>query len=115
MNVNGESDLSTILTATPNVPTPALRPPTISAYIAGDEKANITWNAIKGATSYNLYYAAGTTVDKSGTKITGAVSPMIITGLTNGTQYAFAVSAVNATGESNLGKAKMVTPQATLP
>jgi Fibronectin type III domain./Fibrobacter succinogenes major domain (Fib_succ_major). len=71
----------------------------------------VSWDAIIGATSYNLYYKAGTTVDMtSGTKLTGVTSPKQVTGLINGTQYAFAVSSVNAGGESGLSSVVMATP-----
>ena len=50
------------------------------------------------------------TVDKTGTKISGVTSSSDVTGLTNGTQYAFAVSAVNAGGESALSTVQTATP-----
>ncbi len=113
VNAAGESDLSTILTTTPQVPVPVA--PTISTITAGDAKANVTWSTVTDATSYNLYYAAGTTVDKSGIKIAGALTPKDITGLTNGILYAFAVSAENAAGESDLSTVQTAIPQAPAP
>lgn len=90
-----------------------LSAPTIASATPGDSSVTVGWNAVSGATSYNLYYAAGTTVSStSGTKVTGVVSPKQIVGLTNGTQYAFAVTAVNAAGESGLSNVLTATPQA---
>jgi uncharacterized protein (TIGR02145 family) len=87
--------------------------PSISSATAGDSSVTVSWNAVAGATSYNLYYAAGTTVTTiTGTKVTGVTSPKQVATLTNGTQYAFAVSAVNAGGESGLSSVQTATPQA---
>jgi hypothetical protein len=107
VNSAGESVLSTIVTATPQGPIPLA--PVVSNAVAGDSSATVSWNTVTGATSYNLYYKAGTTVDKAtSTRITGVASPKIVTGLANGTQYAFAVSAVNSAGESGLSGCVLV-------
>ncbi len=113
VNAGGESALSTVQTATPQVAAPGA--PTISSATAGNANVIVAWAAVTGATSYNLYYAAGTTVDKTGTKVTGATSPATVSSLTNGTQYAFAVSAVNAGGESALSAVQTTTPQVPAP
>jgi uncharacterized protein (TIGR02145 family) len=84
--------------------------PVISSVVSGDGSATVSWGAVTGATSYNLYYATGATVTISGTKLTGVTSPKQVTGLTDGTQYAFAVSAVNAGGESGLSNIVTATP-----
>jgi hypothetical protein len=78
--------------------------PVISSTIPTDSSVTVTWGAVTGATSYNIYYAVGTTVTKStGTEIPGASSGYVVTGLTKGTQYAFAVTAVVGGVESALG------------
>jgi hypothetical protein len=93
------------LVANRTVPTP-----TISSATAGDGLVTVSWGSVAGTTSYNLYYKAGATVDiATGTKITGVTSPRIVTGLTNGTQYAFAVSAVNGVFEGNLSAVASAT------
>jgi len=86
--------------------------PVIAAATAGDSSVTLSWNSIAGATSYNIYYVAGTIVDKTGTKINVVTPSKIIKGLTNGTQYAFAVSAVFAGGESGLSTIQTATPLA---
>jgi len=84
--------------------------PTIATVTVGDGSATVSWGAVAGATSYNLYYATGATVTISGTKLTSVTSPKQVTGLTDGTQYAFAVSEVNAGGESGLSNVVTATP-----
>ena len=90
---------------------PPARPatPSIGSVTVGDSSVTVTWGAVTGAITYNLYYAAGATVTTSGTKWAGATSPEQVTGLTNGTQYAFAVSAVNEGGESGLSNVVTAT------
>ena len=75
--------------------------PTISGAVAASGQVSVGWGMVSGATSYNLYWAQGATVDtSSGTKISFALPSQVVSGLTNGTQYAFIVTAVNAYGES---------------
>ena len=86
---------TTIVISPPSVPV-------ISSVVSGDGSVTVSWTNDSGATTYNLYYTAGTTVSTAtGSKMTGITSPKQATGLTNGTQYAFAVSAVNTAGESH--------------
>ncbi len=81
--------------------------------VIGSSQATISWPAVQGANSYNLYWAAGPTVSiSSGSKISGAVSPQVVTGLNNGTQYAFLVTSVNNYRESSTGSMAAITPGA---
>lgn len=95
--VQSESISGAASPATPQAPTLEV----------GDTTLTPSWNTVSGATSYNVYWKAGSTpTAKDGsdgaTKITGATSGVAITGLTNGTTYYVCVTAVNAQGESNL-------------
>jgi uncharacterized protein (TIGR02145 family) len=109
----GEGNLSAVATGTPAATPTVPGSPTISNMTAGDGLVTVSWGLVSGVTSYNLYYKAGVTVDiATGTKIAGVTSPRIVTGLTNGTQYAFAVSAVNGVGEGNLSAVATGTPAA---
>jgi hypothetical protein len=110
-----------------NSTAPAPLPPSISGVQfradAGDTEVTLDWQMIADATSYNIYYISsadnpGSTVMKaSGTKVTGLIGPRYtITGLTNNTKYWwFALSAVNANGESDLSNIIPAAPNATPP
>ena len=94
---------------------PPAKPANLTA-AAGDNQVVLNWPSVSGAATYNVYYGTSPGVTKSSTKITGSVSaPRTVTGLTNGTPYFFAVSAVNAGGESDLSVERSATPSATPP
>ena len=75
----------------PSLPAPA----GLSVGSASATAVPLSWNAVSGATGYNVY--------RNGTKVTAtpATTPTYnATGLTAGTTYSFAVSAVGPDGES---------------
>jgi fibronectin type 3 domain-containing protein len=104
LNSAGESVASTQVSAAtasaPPVPTVPAAPTGVSA-VGGTQQATISWAVVSGATSYNLYWSktAGLTT-ATGTKITGATSPAVQTGLSDSTTYYYIVTAVNSVGES---------------
>ena len=99
---------SLVRTATPvAVPTLTL--------VADNAKITYTWTASDpAADSYDVYYRAGTWTTaaevKAGTKITGATSGGVITGLTNGTTYSVIVTANKANYSSMDSAVKTATP-----
>ncbi|MBI3721479.1 MAG: fibronectin type III domain-containing protein, partial [Fimbriimonas ginsengisoli] len=92
VNGGGEGAASAQATATPQAAIPTV--PTGVTASAGNAQTSVTWAAVSGATTYNVYYAttaSGATV-ASTTKSTGNTgTAATITGLTNGTTYYFAV------------------------
>jgi len=70
--------------------------------VSGTNQVTVAWNAVSGATSYNIYWSNDPThvMKDMSPKITGVTSPYHNTGLAAGTTYAYVVTAVNASGES---------------
>ena len=96
-----------ILTDSPQAPST----PTGVTASAGNAQVSVAWNAVSGATSYNLYRSTsaggeGLTAYKTGITTTSYLD----TGLTNGATYYYKVSAVNAAGESGQSVEVNATP-----
>ena len=102
VNSAGESSASVQASATTNAP-PAVVPSAPNGVSAsgGVKQVTLSWTAVSGATSYNVYWSgtAGVTTT-TGTKVAGVTSPYVQTGLADGNAYYFIVTAVNAIGES---------------
>jgi len=101
VNALGESNPSAQVSASPAAPATAPAAPAGAAATAGNTQVTLTWNAVAEASSYNVYWSTNAGVTPgNGTQIAGAVSPLVQTGLSNGTTYYYVVTAVNALGES---------------
>ena len=105
---------ATTLAAVPTPTVPAA--PTAVTAVGGANQATISWPAVSGAASYNVYWstASGVTTT-SGTKIAGASSPYVKTGLSAGTTYYFIVTANNSVGESAASTQTAATTNAAPP
>lgn len=82
---------------------------------AGGGQNTLSWDEVSGATSYNIYWKNSAGVTTSDAKIEGATSPYIHTGLTNGTTYYYAITALNAVGEGALSSEVSATPEPPIP
>ncbi len=118
-NTAGNSTAATA-TATPTLPAPAA--PTGLSAAAGDTQVTLNWTDPQNTsiTKYQVRYGAGSTVPATANweDITGSGATTIshdVTGLTNGTQYAFEIRAVNATGNSDASATVTATPTAPTP
>lgn len=113
VNANGTGPMSAEASATPMMPPSA--PAGLTA-AGGNRQITLTWGAVNGATSYNVY--RGTTANgQAATPIaTGLTSPGYVnTGLTNGTTYFYKVTAVGPGGESARSNEASATPQGPPP
>ncbi|WP_260989965.1 S-layer homology domain-containing protein [Paenibacillus xylanexedens] len=94
--IGGLSAGSNEVTATP---LSVISAPTGVTAIAGNGQATVSFNTPSDqggslVTEYEVTVLPGNTV------VTGVGSPIIVTGLTNGTSYTFTVRAINASGKS---------------
>ncbi len=104
----GESNLSNQVSVAP------MGSPTGVAAMSGNNQAIISWNAVPGATAYNIYYAINNPGGASaGTKIVSVSSPYNHTGLTNGTPYYYVVEPANNGGGSTVSAEVSTTPIGT--
>ena len=87
--------------------------PTGLAGTAGNAQVSLTWNAVSGATGYNVKRSttSGGPYANVGANVT--TNSFVNTGLTNGTPYYYVVTALNASGESPISTQVSATPAAT--
>ena len=112
-NAAGESAPSPELPAIPSVPVAAPNPPAGVAATPLDSQTAIAWNAVSGATSYNVYWSNSSGVTTTnGTRIASAATPYLQGGLINGRTYYYVVTAVNSFGESAPSAQVSATPSA---
>jgi len=117
VNSVGESIASTEATATTNAPVPtAPAAPTGVSATGGAKQISVSWSAVSGTTSYNLYWATTSGVTTgTGTKIAGATSPYLQSGLADSTARYFIVTAVNGVGEGAASAEASATTNAAPP
>ncbi|MBI5814264.1 MAG: fibronectin type III domain-containing protein [Nitrospinae bacterium] len=112
---SGSGSSSDNNSGTPGSTLPA---PTGLAAVVGDGEVTLTWDAAQGANWYNVYWAAGSSLTTASANRTGSVTgaSYTVTGLTNGTAYAFAVASVSQDGtESGLSSVIIATPATQIP
>lgn len=113
------SPLTTVEEGTLPPPGSVLQIPTGDGVTTGSGQVTVRWNPVAGATSYNLYMASDSNLDRGnyaglpdGAKFVGVTSPHTITGLTNGKTYYFFVTAADAGRESEESFGSSATPTA---
>jgi len=82
---------------------------------SSDAQVNISWDAVAGVTSYNIYWQTSSGVTTLDNKIANASSPYAHTSLSNDTTYCYIVTAVNSDIESNPSTEVCATPVVTAP
>ena len=120
VNDIGESEPSNIVSGQVKTVTPKPAAPVVSiGHSAASGKPQLTWSAVTGAASYNVYRA---TAENGSYSLLGSVTVTNYTntGAKEGVTYYYKVTAVNDSGEgeySNIvsGQAKSVTPKPSAP
>jgi fibronectin type 3 domain-containing protein len=95
-------------------PVPPSAPSNVSA-AAGDAQVTIGWDTVTGAVSYNLYWKNSAGVTTADAVLPEVTPPFVHAGLTNGTAYFYAVTALDANGESAVSSEVSATPQIAVP
>jgi trimeric autotransporter adhesin len=108
-NDNQATPLSSVaVAATFTTTSSSVSAPTIGTATAGDAQATVTFTAPASSSTITGYTV---TSSPGGITATGTASPIIVTGLTNGTSYTFTVTATSAAGTSAASEASnAVTP-----
>ena len=119
VNSVGSGTISDILLATPQFPVGSPGSPQNLVATAGDGQVTLSWDApsLNGGGAITDYeYRRDTYDDDTWTYWSstgnGSSTSMTLTGLTNGTVYAFKVRAVNSSGSGPESSKVTVTPQA---
>ena len=77
---------------------------------AGNATSTISWAAVPGSSSYNIYWSNAVGVATSSSVISGVNSAYTHNGLTNGLTYYYKVAAVNQTGTGLLSSEVSASP-----
>jgi outer membrane protein OmpA-like peptidoglycan-associated protein/fibronectin type 3 domain-containing protein len=106
-NVGGESLPSASVSATPTGPPSA--PASLLAE-PGNAQNTLTWNAVPGALTYDVYFSTTSGVSTANQIVPNVTSPFVHTSLSNGTIYYYVVAASNSSGQGPLSAETSATP-----
>ena len=109
----GESVLSRVVSASPQVLPPA-QPPQDFQVSAQPGQVTLSWSPVSDASEYILYWSIDSEIDPStSARLSGIeVQPGFQhTGLVNGERYYYQIAAVNPGGESTLSQTVITKPQ----
>jgi len=114
-SANGEGALSYLASAQPALIAPPGFPRGF-AVTEGNGAVTLTWGAVAGASSYNLYYGTEYGVNRtSATRVAGVSSPWVLGSLSNKTAYYFVLTAVGPGGEGVESAQASATPVTAAP
>lgn len=109
-----ESKLSTEVNATPTGPVGPPQPPQNVQALAGDSKVTVTFDASPNAVTYNIYWSQSSPVTTGDNKETTVNNSFEHQNLINNLTYYYAITAVNANGESGLSKEVNAIPNGSI-
>jgi fibronectin type 3 domain-containing protein len=110
MNAAGTGAFSSEASVTPSVVAGIPAAPLLAA-AAGDQTATLSWNAVPGASTYNVYEATTSGGEGTTPVVTGITgTTYTVSGLTDETTYFFQVSTTNSSGTSALSNQASATP-----
>jgi uncharacterized protein (DUF1800 family)/fibronectin type 3 domain-containing protein len=115
VNGAGTGPKSEEVSATPAAPVQI--PPAVTGLTAtpGNAQVSLAWTAIPTAATYNVYRGTAAGGEAAAPIATGiATAAFVNTGLTNGTQFFYKVTAVNTAGEGPMSAEVNATPVAPL-
>ena len=110
VNELGEGPASNEASATPVAPVTPPSAPTNVSTAAGDGEVMLSWGAVTGATSYEVFESTTSGSYGSTPAATTTSTSATITGLTDGTEYYFTVKAVNSAGAGAASTETSATP-----
>ncbi len=82
---------------------------------AGNAEVTVSWNAVTGASSYNLYWGTSTDITSASNRESGVTSPFTHSGRANGTTYSYRIAAANGGGEGALSSVVSAKPAVPAP